>query len=174
MSNTWLKVSEKIDEAIQAGCRWVIYLATTMLFVCLVVNVFLRYLAGTSWQAAGEAPEYIFPWLVMSGVVLAAQKGAHISIVWIVEKLRPSVRLIVTMIHACILIGGYSVLVWAAMEMLPLVHMERSHILGLPKSVTYLCATLGFLFLTISEIIRLVRMSITKTISGQMTYDDNK
>ena len=171
MSDTWLKFCDRIDGVIQAGCRWVIYLATTLLFVCLVINVSLRYLAGTSWQAAGEAPEYIFPWLVMSGVVLAAQKGAHISIVWIVEKLSPSVRLIVSMIHACMLIAGYSILVYAAAEMLPLVHMERSHILGLPKSVTFLCATLGFLFLVISEIIRLIRMFITKTISGQMTYE---
>ena len=174
MSDTWLKVCEKADAAIQAGCRWIIYLSTTMLFVCLVINVCLRYIAGTSWQAAGEAPEYIFPWLVMSGVVLAAQKGAHISIVWIVEKLRPSVRLKVTLIHACMMIVGYSILVYAAAVMLPLVHMERSHILGVPKSLTFLCATLGFLFLTVSEVIRLIKMYITKTISGQMTFDDNK
>ena len=38
----------------------------------LVVNTVLRYATGASLQWANEVPELLFPWLVMSGVVLAA------------------------------------------------------------------------------------------------------
>jgi TRAP-type C4-dicarboxylate transport system permease small subunit len=167
----WLKVCDSIDHLVLAGCRWVVYVSTTILFFLLAINVILRYAAGTSLQSAGEAPELLFPWLVIVGVVLAAQSGAHIGIVWIVEKFRPRVRLYIAMCHSLILVAGYSVLAWAAFLLLPVVHLERSHVLGVPTSVTFLCAMLGFVLLAITAITRLVRMHVTQTISGHATFD---
>jgi TRAP-type C4-dicarboxylate transport system permease small subunit len=47
-------------------CRFVLYVTTVLLFGILAINVFLRYLSSTSLKAGGEAPELIFPWMVMA------------------------------------------------------------------------------------------------------------
>jgi TRAP-type C4-dicarboxylate transport system permease small subunit len=125
--------------------------AMVFLFVVLSINVILRYAAGTSMQWAGEVPELVFPWMVMAGVVLAAQHGAHISIVWLTEKFSPSMRRLVRTLNALILVVGYSYLAWGTYTLMPIVHTEHSHVLHVPTSVTYGCMLVGFLALVLTS-----------------------
>ena len=78
---------ETIDRAIGALCRGVLYLTLAVVFVILSANVVLRYVAGTSLASASELPELLFPWMIMAGVVLAAQHGSHIAVVLLTQKL---------------------------------------------------------------------------------------
>ena len=126
-----------LDAAVQAACRWILYITMVFLFGVLTINVILRYVAGTSMQWGGEIPELVFPWMVMAGVVLAAQHGSHISIVWLTEKFSPKLRRIVKLVNSAILMAGYSLLAWGTWTLLPIVHAEHSHVLGVPTSVTY-------------------------------------
>ena len=87
-----LEDPDSFDSAIAAVCRVVLWLSTTVIFVILVANTVLRYATGSSLQWANEVPELLFPWLVMAGVVLAAQHGAHITTSFLVEKLPFSLR----------------------------------------------------------------------------------
>jgi TRAP-type C4-dicarboxylate transport system permease small subunit len=121
------------------------------LFVVLTVNVILRYAAGTSMQWAGEVPELVFPWMVMAGVVLAAQHGAHISIVWLTERFSPPMRRLVRVLNALILMAGYSYLAWGTYTLMPIVHTEHSHVLHIPTSVTYGCMLAGFIALVLTS-----------------------
>ena len=41
---------------------------------------------------SSELPELLFPWMIMAGVVLAAQHGSHIAIVIVTQKLKASRR----------------------------------------------------------------------------------
>ena len=76
-----------LERVIQTTCQALLWLSTTVIFLILVANTVLRYATGASLQWANEVPELLFPWLVMSGVVLAAQHGAHITTSFLVEKL---------------------------------------------------------------------------------------
>src|SRR2546427_8682187 len=67
-----------IERLVTGLCRAVLWASTLVIFVILVCNTALRYASGASLQWANEVPELLFPWLVMSGVVLAAAHGAHI------------------------------------------------------------------------------------------------
>ena len=68
-----------IERLVTGLCRAVLWTSTLVIFVILVCNTALRYASGASLQWANEVPELLFPWLVMSGVVLAAARGAHIT-----------------------------------------------------------------------------------------------
>ena len=81
-----------VDAAIGWGCRVVLYLTLTVVFAILSINVALRYLAGTSLAWASELPELMFPWMIMAGVVLAAQHGSHIAVVLLTQRLGASRR----------------------------------------------------------------------------------
>ena len=70
-----------VDRGIGSVCRVLLYLTMAIVFAILSINVGLRYVAGTSLSWASELPELLFPWMIVAGVVLAAQHGSHIAVV---------------------------------------------------------------------------------------------
>ncbi len=158
MASRLLAAVDRVDALIAAACRLVLYVTTALLFVILTVNVFLRYLAGTSVQSAGEAPELLFPWMVMAGVVLAAQHGSHIAIVYFVEKVPVAARRPLAIFNCAVLVVAYYVLAHAVVTLLPVVADERSHVLGVPASVTYSCVLAGFVALIFTAFGNAVRL----------------
>jgi TRAP-type C4-dicarboxylate transport system permease small subunit len=136
-----------IEQAIDGICKALLWGSTVVIFLILVVNTILRYATGSSLQWANEVPELLFPWLVMSGVVLAAQRGAHITTAFLMEKLNERTRKWVGVIGWLIVAALYSVLVFATFQMLDIVHDEKSPILQIPGSLTYGCVMGGMIML---------------------------
>ena len=73
-------IFKAVDAAISWWCHVVLYITLSVVFAILSVNVCLRYAAGTSLSWASELPELMFPWMIMSGVVIAAQPGCGASL----------------------------------------------------------------------------------------------
>ncbi len=138
-----------LERAIVVVCSALLWLTMTVIFVILAANTVLRYISGTSLQWANEVPELLFPWLVMAGVVLAAEKGAHIATVFLVDSVGPGARRIIAIIAWIAVASLYGVLVRATWNMLEIVHDERSPILQVPGSVTYACVMVGMLLLAV-------------------------
>jgi len=138
-----------IDRAIGQVCRLVLWLSTTVIFVILVANTVLRYATGSSLQWANEVPELLFPWLVMAGVVLAAQQGAHIATTFLMDALPAAARRIVTVLSWLVVAGLYGTLGVATFRMLEIVHDEKTPILQLPGSVTYACVITAMVLLAV-------------------------
>ncbi len=84
-----------LEHAIVGICSIVLWVTTVVIFVILTANTVLRYTGGTGLQWANELPELLFPWLVIAGVVLAAEKGAHIATVFLMEAVPPPVQRVV-------------------------------------------------------------------------------
>jgi TRAP-type C4-dicarboxylate transport system permease small subunit len=143
-----------IDRAIGAACRGVLYLTLGIVFVILSANVALRYVAGTSLASASELPELLFPWMIMSGVVLAAQHGSHIAIVIVTQKLRASRRWVLGggALAVAVLYASQAVAAWPLME---IAADERSPILQVPGSVSVGCLMLGFALLALVTLLKL-------------------
>jgi TRAP-type C4-dicarboxylate transport system permease small subunit len=137
-----------LERAVVAVCSLVLWVSTVVIFVILAANTALRYLVGTSLQWANEVPELLFPWLVMSGVVLAAEKGSHIATVFLVDAVSPAARRVINTVAWVAVALLYAVLVRATWGMLEIVHDERSPILQVPGSVTYVCVMLGMVLLS--------------------------
>ena len=120
-----------------------------MIFVILVANTVLRYVTGSSLQWANEVPELLFPWLVMSGVVLAAQAGAHIATTFLMEALPATAQRIVATLTWLVVSVLYGTLAVATFRMLDIVHDEKSPILQLPGSITYAGVMVGMALLAL-------------------------
>ena len=143
-----------IDHAIGAACRGVLYITLAVVFVILSANVALRYVAGTSLASASELPELMFPWMIMAGVVLAAQHGSHIAIVILTQKLGASRRWVLAggSLVVAVLYAALAVTAWPLME---IAADERSPILQVPGSVSVGCLVLGFAMLSLVTLCRL-------------------
>jgi TRAP-type C4-dicarboxylate transport system permease small subunit len=138
-----------IERGMVGLCRTVLWLSTAVIFVILVANTVLRYATGTSLQWANEVPELLFPWLVMSGVVLAAVHGAHIATTFLMEGMPAAVRRVVAVVSWLVVAGLYGTLTWATFRMLDIVHDEKSPILQIPGSLTYGCVMGGMALLAL-------------------------
>ncbi|MCK9986674.1 MAG: TRAP-type transport system small permease protein [Azoarcus sp.] len=143
-----------IDRAIGAACRGVLYVTISVVFAILSINVGLRYAAGTSITWASELPELMFPWLIMAGVVLAAQHGSHIAVVILTQKLGASRRWVLAggSLVVATLYVAMAGLAWPLME---IAADERTPILKVPGSVSVGCLMLGFILLSVVTLCRL-------------------
>lgn len=138
-----------IERLVVLLCRSVLWLSTSVIFGILVANTVLRYATGSSLQWANEVPELLFPWLVMSGVVLAAAHGAHITTSFLMDAVPAHVRRIVSTGVWLTVVGLYATLSWATWQMLEIAHDEKSPILQVPGSITYGCVMVGMAMLAL-------------------------
>lgn len=138
-----------LERLIATICQVLLWVSTTVIFLILVANTVLRYATGASLQWANEVPELLFPWLVMSGVVLAALHGAHITTSFLVEKLPQRWRQLSAVGGWLLVCGLYLLLARATWLMLEIVHDEKSPILQVPGSVTYACVMGGMAMLAV-------------------------
>ena len=143
-----------IDRAIGAACRAALYATLAVVFVILAANVALRYVAGTSLASASELPELLFPWMIMAGVVLAAQHGSHIAVVILTQKLGASRRWVLGAgsLVVAVLYAALAATAWPLME---IAADERSPILQVPGSVSVGCLVIGFALLSIVTLCKL-------------------
>jgi TRAP-type C4-dicarboxylate transport system permease small subunit len=143
-----------LERLIGAACRGVLYVTLSVVFVILSVNVGLRYVAGTSLASASELPELLFPWMIMAGVVLAAQHGSHIAVVILTQKLGAARRWVLAggSLVVAVLYGSLAVAAWPLME---IAADERSPILQVPGSVSIWSLMLGFALLAVVTICKL-------------------
>ena len=143
-----------VDRATGFLCRSTLYLTLGLTFVILSANVALRYAAGTSLAWASELPELMFPWMIMAGVVLAAQHGSHIAVVLLTQRLGASRRWVLSA-GSLIVAALYLALAWTAWPLLEVAADERTPILGVPGSVSVGCLLLGFVLLAVVTLARL-------------------
>ncbi|MFN7040168.1 MAG: TRAP transporter small permease [Acidovorax temperans] len=136
-----------IEWAVVGLCRVLLWISTAVIFVILVVNTALRYATGSSLQWANEVPELLFPWLVMSGVVLAAAHGAHITTSFLMDAVPVALRRWTAIGTWLAVAALYATLAWSTYQMLEIVHDEKSPILQVPGSLTYGCVMGGLLML---------------------------
>jgi TRAP-type C4-dicarboxylate transport system permease small subunit len=136
-----------IERAVVGLCRLMLWISTAVIFVILVVNTVLRYATGSSLQWANEVPELLFPWLVMSGVVLAAAHGAHITTSFLMDAVPAAARRWTAVFSWLVVAALYATLAWSTYQMLGIVHDETSPILQVPGSLTYGCVMAGLLML---------------------------
>lgn len=141
--------SSLVERALSGLCRVVLWLSTTVIFLILVVNTVLRYATGASLQWANEVPELLFPWLVMSGVVLASLHGAHIATTFLMDAVSAPLRRAVAIVSWLVVAALYVTLAVATFRTLEVVHDEKSPILQLPGSITYACVMCGMALLAL-------------------------
>jgi TRAP-type C4-dicarboxylate transport system permease small subunit len=132
-----------LERGIVRICQGVLWVTTAAIFSILCANTVLRYATGSSLQWANELPETLFPWLVMSGVVLGAVHGSHITTSFLRDRLSPAVQRALSVVGGLAVTGLYGTLAYATWGMLAIAHDERSPILGIPGSVTYGCVMVG-------------------------------
>jgi TRAP-type C4-dicarboxylate transport system permease small subunit len=149
---------EWVDKAITLAATAISITALVAMFLALCAEVIVRYVTKTSLGWPTELPNFMFPWLVMSGIVLAAQHGAHISVTLLLGKLgRGATRgLLLGMQVVAALTFFY--LAWVGLAVLEITGSEVYPVTGVSARWAYLALIAGFAGVGITALTTFARL----------------
>ena len=75
-----VKLTNYIESVLRFIASLVVVSALLVMFSTLLLEVIFRYVTNSSLGWPSELPTILFPWTIMGGVVLAHQKGLHLSV----------------------------------------------------------------------------------------------
>ncbi|PJG86242.1 TRAP transporter small permease [Conservatibacter flavescens] len=156
-----LKNTLYIDKCITAVSIIAVILSIIAIFASLLLEVFVRYFTSESLGWPHEMPNLLFPWFVMMGIVLAAQKGMHVSVNIIPSFLNVSMNKVLFISINLLAAGIFMYLTWLSFEVIEIVGEETFPVTNISSSWAYLSMTVGFLSLAITALTTVIRVFYT-------------
>ena len=170
LSAAALRLARLLEAAIVWVSKSLLVVMTLVLFGAIFMNVVLRYAFSSGVAGAYELPAILFPWLVISGAVLAAQRGQHIAVDLILRvgpaRLRHAVRLLIDLLIAAMAL----VVVQAGWSMMVNSWGSRLAETGLSEGWGYLALVYGYAAIGLVALISLCRRLLEP--SAGATADD--
>lgn len=139
--------------------RFLVISSGIALTVVTTANVLARYaLSSGGFSFAQELPMLIFPWFILSGIVLAAHMGGHMAVEWLYDKLSESLRLGAFALAGAISVLSFIILAYQAVLVAEIASAERSPVLGIPNSVGYYAMAIGAVLVALVTIAAMARV----------------
>ena len=159
-----------VDNGVAASMvKWVdgaivacgVALAVTSLgamFISLLAEVVVRYLTNQGMGWPTEMPNILFPWLVMSGIVLAAQRGQHIAVTALNGMLGRTGNRVLLLGHQVLIVATFFYLAWVGLDVLEITGTEEYPVTGITAYWAYLALVVGFVGLGLTALTTFVRL----------------
>ncbi|KAA3651562.1 MAG: TRAP transporter small permease [Proteobacteria bacterium] len=130
----------------------------TVMFASLMAEVIVRYLTNQGMGWPTEMPNILFPWLVMSGIVLAAQRGGHIAVTAVLGLLGKRGNRVLLVSHQLLIAATFFYLAWVGMDVIEITGSERYPVTGITAHWAYLSMIYGFVALGLTALTTLVHL----------------
>ncbi|WP_245295047.1 TRAP transporter small permease [Pararhizobium antarcticum] len=135
--------------------------AVIAIFIALMLEVTIRYMtqAGLGWP--NEVPNLLFPWLIMGGIVLGAQRGSHIA----AEAIRgflstEQLRMLLSFIHLLVAVS-FAYLAFLSLQVIQITRTQVFPMTGLGQAWAYSSLLFGFGGIALASLVNLVRVVFT-------------
>lgn len=149
---------EWIDKAITFAATTLSIVALVTMFLALCAEVVVRYVTKSSLGWPVELPNFMFPWLVMSGIVLAAQHGAHISVTLLLGKIGSGAQRFLLLTMQIVAALTFFYLAWIGLDVLEITGSEVYPVTGVSALWAYLALVAGFVGLGITALTTFARL----------------
>ena len=88
----------------------------TGMFLCVIVQVVLRYFFGDPLTWSDELARYLFVWCSFIGWVIAARKRSHLGIALVAERSPPRVKAAIALVGALASVAFAGVLLYYGLQ----------------------------------------------------------
>lgn len=133
--------------------------SVVVIFVALMAEVVVRYLtsAGLGWP--NEIPNLLFPWLVMGGIVIGANRGNHIAAEFIRSQLgKEQLRKLLMGLHLLVAVV-FAYLAYLSMGVIGITRAQVFPITGLGQAWAYASMLFGFGGIALASLLNVVRVA---------------
>jgi TRAP-type C4-dicarboxylate transport system permease small subunit len=138
-------IIQGVDTVIAVAATVIAIGALVSLFLSLMAEVVVRYLTtqGLGWPS--EMPNLLFPWLVMAGIVLAAQRGAHISVTLVLGMLGRNAARLLLLGMQVVVAATFFYLAYIGLAVIEITGSEVYPVTGVSARWAYLSLIVGFI-----------------------------
>ncbi|QSL91829.1 TRAP transporter small permease [Ectopseudomonas toyotomiensis] len=147
-----------VDNAIVALSVVAVITALVAMFVSLMAEVVVRYLTNQGMGWPTEMPNILFPWLVMGGIVLAAQRGQHIAVTAIQGWIGRGGNRVLLIGHQALISATFFYLAWVGLDVIEITGGEIYPVTGISAKWAYLAMIAGFVGLAFTALTTLVHL----------------
>ncbi|HRP25439.1 MAG TPA: TRAP transporter small permease [Thauera sp.] len=147
-----------VDRGVVIAGTAVAITALVIMFISLMAEVVVRYFTNQGMGWPTEMPNILFPWLVMGGIVLAAQRGQHIAVTAIQGMVGRGGNRVLLIGHQVLIAATFFYLAWVGLDVLEITGTEVYPVTGITAKWAYLAMIAGFVGLGITALTTLVRL----------------
>ena len=144
-----LRIVAVIQGALVWSMRVVCVLSGVAMAVTVFLGVFYRYALGDSLAYATGLPTVLFPYFIMSGAVLAAAKGEHLDVDFVLVRMPRALRRWLPLATKLLVIIVFSFVSFVGIGLLPTLALRTVPLLGWPASWAFYSVPIGFGILAI-------------------------
>lgn len=146
------------DTVIAIAAKAVAIGSLAALFLALGAEVVVRYFTtqGLGWPS--ELPNILFPWLVMGGIVLAAQGGAHISVTLVLDSLGTAAARMLLLVMQLVIAATFFYLAYIGVAVIEITGSEIYPVTGVPASWAYMSLIVGFIGVGLTALTTFARL----------------
>jgi TRAP-type C4-dicarboxylate transport system permease small subunit len=133
-----------VDGALVAVSIALAISSLVIMFLSLMAEVVVRYVTNQGMGWPSEMPNILFPWLVMSGVVLGAQRGQHIAVTALLGALGRTGNRILLLALQVLIAATFFYLAYIGLDVLEITGSEEFPVTGITAFWAYLALVAGF------------------------------
>jgi len=132
-------VSDKVNTVV----KYTAFIQLAIMTFIIVLQVFFRYILGSSLSWSEEAARYLFIWIIMLGVSVGVKENFHVAVTIIIKRLPRAPRIVSNIIFSLLLgvmalvmiIYGYDLTNQVAIQLSPAIRISMYWIyLSVPVS----------------------------------------
>lgn len=152
-----LRIANAVGLVLDRAAVLIATSCVVLIFLALMAEVVVRYFtsAGLGWP--NEVPNILFPWLIMGGIVVGANRGAHIAAEFIRAKLsKEQLRALLIFIHllvACV----FGALAYLSLGVISITKTQVFPITGIGQAWAYGSMLFGFGGIAVASVVNAVR-----------------
>jgi TRAP-type transport system small permease protein len=141
-----------LQAALVSVAKIVCVITGTIMIIMVALGVFYRYVLGDSLEYATALPTVLFPYFIMSGAILAAAHGQHLSVDYVLLRMPQRVQPWLLIATKLLVVVALILISLACLELLPTLARRVTPVLGWPASWTFYSLPLGFVGLAIYSV----------------------
>ena len=157
-----LRFANRIGEVLDRIAILIAVSAVVVIFLALMAEVVVRYFtsAGLGWP--NEVPNLLFPWLIMGGIVIGAQRGSHIAAEAIRSFLSTEqLRKLLMLLHAMVAVA-FCYLAWLSLQVIVITKAQVFPMTGLGQAWAYSALLFGFGGIALASLVNIVRVAFAQ------------
>lgn len=153
-----LRIADMIGKAIDTIAVIIAVGSVVVIFFALMAEVIVRYFTSSGLGWPNEVPNLLFPWLVMGGIVVGAQRGAHIA----AEALRSwlndtQLRWLLAFINLFVA-ASFAFLAQLSLQVIAITKAQVFPMTGLGQAWAYSALLFGFGGIALACLVNVVRV----------------
>ena len=150
----WKRISDGIDRVIDfVGSLMVL---TTI--VCTSINIFSRWIIGRSLGQLDEISLMAFVWAVYIGMGVLYNNDEHITMDFVLRKLPPKSRLVLTVIDIIIQMVVCVLVTFLAVKLMGRSFIRTTNVCHVPYAFLQLSIAIGFALMMMSLVAKLIKI----------------